>query len=87
MSYPRLNEHALKRTWGGVDWSSWSIGVSRTERRSPDGRCAVRRTYNHSGYNALLDGHMIMTGRRPKTFRSEEAAALAALKWAKETKP
>jgi hypothetical protein len=80
-NYPIRNEHAKPRRWGGVEWESWSVGVAQYERRTPDGRGAIREASSHRmTYFGIVDGALIQSSSgKPKAFRSEEAAALAVL--------
>jgi hypothetical protein len=86
--YPYQTKGAT-RLWGGSEWVPWAIGISHYERRTVDGRCVIRDNGLHrSTYTAYVDGKPVLgpTGER-RAFRSQEAAAVAALKLAAKVTP
>lgn len=75
----------------GVQFFSYSTGISRYARISEDGQIKTARNFEKSTFSAHVIGHgqIAGPGGKPKVFHTETAAAEAAVKvWRKmqETK-
>lgn len=66
----------------GVQFFSYSIGVLIYARISEDGAIMTKRNHGRDTYRAAVIGHgaICNAAGRPKAFRTERAAALAAIK-------
>jgi hypothetical protein len=75
----------------GIKFISYRTGILQYARISEDGQIFVRRLAHRTTYNARIIGHGYIlrdnTGEeRPKAFRTETAAIIAAIKIYKKRK-
>jgi hypothetical protein len=68
------------RTWGGVIFRPYRVGIADSAWISDDGRIEVRdRSTYHRTYTASLDGQVLRNAAgKPKYFHSQGAAATFA---------
>lgn len=75
----------------GVQFHSYSTGILQYARISEDGQIITASSRRSSStYTAAVIGHGMLNGEggKPKRFRSQDAAARAAIKiWRKLQKP
>jgi hypothetical protein len=69
----------------GVQFHSYSVGVLMYARISADGKIMTRRNYGRDTYSAAVIGHgaICNAAGKPKAFRTQDAAARAAIKIAR----